>query len=290
VFRKLAENSKIASTLGKTRLKFMPIKCATQLRPATQEQFAALDYCVMQHAFACQNELGRLCDEVIYHNDLAARLKSANLGSVVTEAPLFITHRSFSKIYYLDLVVAESVIYELKTATHITPEHKAQLLNYLLLGGINHGKLINFKPNRVQSRFVNTTLNPLTRRNVELVTKRWQEIGEWSKQLREIFTDLLKDWGGFLELALYREALIHLFGGEDTVMRMVPVTRNGLSLGQQRFFLLSPQTAFRLTALSEDDAHFHELHLRTLLQHTPLQIVQWLNMTKHQVHFITLSR
>jgi hypothetical protein len=31
-----------------------------------QENFAKLDYQAMRHAFESQNELGRLCEEVIY--------------------------------------------------------------------------------------------------------------------------------------------------------------------------------------------------------------------------------
>jgi hypothetical protein len=53
--------------------KCMPISSPVSIRPIQQEEFAKLDYQVMRHAFESQNELGRLCDEVIYQNDLAAR-------------------------------------------------------------------------------------------------------------------------------------------------------------------------------------------------------------------------
>jgi hypothetical protein len=38
------------------------------LRPIIQDEFAAIDYQVMRHAFASQNTLGRFCDEVIYRS------------------------------------------------------------------------------------------------------------------------------------------------------------------------------------------------------------------------------
>src|SRR6266576_6056572 len=57
-------------------LNFMPITSPICVRPANQEEFAQIDYRVMRHAFDSQNELGRLCDEVIYRNDLAARLEA----------------------------------------------------------------------------------------------------------------------------------------------------------------------------------------------------------------------
>ncbi len=65
----------------------MPIHPSLALRPITQEQFARLDYQVMRHAFDSQNELGRLCDEVIYQNDLAARLTAAGLGPIRRRFP-----------------------------------------------------------------------------------------------------------------------------------------------------------------------------------------------------------
>ena len=46
--------------------------------------------------------------------------------------------------YRIDLLVAESVIVELKSVDKIAPIHKAQLLSYLKLSGKKVGLLINF--------------------------------------------------------------------------------------------------------------------------------------------------
>lgn len=54
----------------------MPIICPLRLKPLSQEVFKPLDFRVMELAFASQNELGKLCDEVIYQHDLLARLKA----------------------------------------------------------------------------------------------------------------------------------------------------------------------------------------------------------------------
>jgi len=268
----------------------MPIISPISLSPISQEEFAAIDYRVMCDAFACQNELGRLCDEVIYQNDLAARLEAGGLGPVRTEVPVIVRHRNFSKTYYLDLVIGNSAIYEVKVAAQLASEHEAQLLNYLFLEGVGHGKLINFRPTRVQSRFVNTTLTPQARRQMAVDTSRWEEEGDGSRRLRLAFIELLEDWGGFLELPLYLEALTHLLGGEDQVVQGVSFTRNGLMLGKQRLHLLAPDTAFRVTALPEADAEDHEHHLRALLRHSPLRVMQWLNMVRHKVNLVTLRK
>jgi len=46
--------------------------------------------------------------------------------------------------YRLDLVVAESLIVELKSIEKILPIHEAQILTYMKLSGIGLGLLINF--------------------------------------------------------------------------------------------------------------------------------------------------
>ena len=104
-----------------------------------------MDYRLMRCAFDVQNQLGRLCDEIIYQNDLAIRLQTVGLGPVHREVPVTVTHRDFSKTYRLDLVVSEAAIYELKAEARLVSEHEAQLLHYLLLCGSQHGKLVNFR-------------------------------------------------------------------------------------------------------------------------------------------------
>ena len=46
--------------------------------------------------------------------------------------------------YRLDLLVERKIIVELKAVDLLTPLHKAQLLSYLKLSGLNLGLLINF--------------------------------------------------------------------------------------------------------------------------------------------------
>ncbi len=267
----------------------MPITCRISVLPINQEEFAQLDYQVMRHAFDSHNELGRLCDEVIYQNDLAARLRSAALGPVHEEVPVTVTHGDFAKSYSLDLVVANAAIYELKTALSLAGEHEAQLLNYLLLVGANHGKLVNFRPAKVESKFVNTTLTQETRRQFEARTQRWREEDAPSRSLRARLLDLLQDWGCFLELPLYTEALVHFLGGEQQVVQKVALKRDNFSIGNQRVHLLTADTAFRLTALAEG-AEDYEVQLRLLLKHSALRAIQWINMARHRVEFVTLTK
>ncbi len=253
-----------------------------------QEDFARLDYQVMRHAFESQNQLGRLCNEVIYQNDLAARLEEAGLPAL-KEVPVTVTHRDFTKVYSLDLVVANAGIYELKTATALAGAHEAQLLNYLFLCGSRHGKLINFRPAHVESRFLNATLSQTDRRQFAVEADGWVERDPADQAFREGLLGLLQDWGCWLDLDLYTEALIHFAGGEGRVAQLLPLTRGHGFLGKHRFHLLSPETAFRLTGLT-DSTEDYERQLRCLLGLSPLHTIQWVNLDRQRVQLISLTK
>src|SRR5258706_6883747 len=267
----------------------MPITSTIGVRPANQQEFAEIDYQVMRHAFESQNELGRLCDEIIYRNDLAARLEAAGFCPVRKEVPVIVAHQGFAKIYRLDLIVADAAIYELKTESRLVPDHNAQLLNYLCLHGAHHGKLINFRPAQIETRFVNTTLTAEARRELVVNSDRWCETDQVGELLRITLLNLLEDWGAFLELRLYLEALTYFLGGEEKVARMVELGRNGLSLGNQRCHLVNEDTAFPLTALTAATEHY-EQQLQSFLRHSPLRALDWINLAGHRVQFVTLKK
>lgn len=267
----------------------MPVTCPIQLRVLSEREFKDLDYRVMSHAFAAQNEMGRLCDEDIYQRDLAARVEADGLGPGRCEVPVSVSHDGFCKTYYLDLVVADSAIYELKTVQSLTNEHHRQLLNYLFLLDQPRGKLVNFRSAAVEHRYASTSLNGTERRNYQLVTDRWRELDERGAELHRVLAALLADWGTFLELTLYLEAVVHFLGGEDAVLRDTPLMRDGLRLGSQRFYCLNESVGFRFTAFTED-VERNEAHLVQFLKHTPLKAVQWVNFNHHRVEFVTLTK
>src|SRR5271156_4915993 len=103
----------------------MPIHCPISMARLSADEFEKLDYRVMGHAYASQNELGRLCDECAYEADLKARLLTDGFRSVHTQVPITVTHREFSKTYRLDLL-ADDLLYELKAETTLAVEHDAQ--------------------------------------------------------------------------------------------------------------------------------------------------------------------
>lgn len=92
--------------------------------------------------------------EKVYEKALAQELVAVGLP-VQTQMPLSIRYKGILVGEYVaDLVVDSKVIAEIKAARNLTPEHHAQLLNYLKATGIQVGLLLNFGPNPQIKRLV----------------------------------------------------------------------------------------------------------------------------------------
>lgn len=260
----------------------MLIECLTAPR------FEEIDFLVMGHAYASQNELGRLCDESAYRGDLQARLAADGVQAVAIQTPLTVTHRGFSKRYFLDLIV-ENAVYELKADDTLASEHQTQLLNYMFLLGIQRAKLLNFGGPKVEGKLIATSLTQADRRKFAIGAKRWRDLTAQCAFLRETFAELLADWGAFLEINLYQAALVHFLGGEQQVEKRVELRRQGLRLGAQRMLVHGPNVAFRISAIREDTSYF-ESHLRRLLALTNLDAIQWINLNYAQIDLITIAK
>jgi GxxExxY protein len=266
----------------------MPIHCPVTIPCLSAEEFEMLDYRVMGNAYAGQNELGRLCDECAYKTDLKTRLLADGFLSVSVEIPVTVTHRDFSKRYFLDLV-ADDALYELKAESNLVGEHDAQLLNYMFLLGVQRGKLLNFRPTKVQGRILATGLTQAERRRFTVIQEHWRDMTPACAVLRQTFLELLKDWGAFLDIGLYQEALVHFLGGASNVELRVRLHRGDLDLGGQRMFVHAPGLAFRVTAFTESHGNI-ESHLRRLLAITDLDTIQWINLNHSKIEFTTITK
>ena len=264
----------------------MPILCPISIRDITSDEFDSIDRIVMKHAYASQNELGRLRDELVYENDLALRLKNAG-HQVETQVPINITYKGFEKIYRIDLV-CDHAVYDGKTVTAFTGVHDAQVLNYALLLGIRHIKLLNFRTSKVQGRLrCNGVSNP-DRYRVEFITHHWTPLTESCRKIRSLVEGFVCDWGGFLSAQLYQEALAHFFGGEQNCSQRIDLSRNGNKLGTHRVQFHAPNHFFIVTAITREiPAHYS--HLQRLLRLTQSKCIQWINFNHHNIEFNTIT-
>ena len=276
----------LSGPLGKTAC--MPIVCDIPIRPVTDAAFAETDRLLMKCAYAAQNHFGRLCEERVYENDVAARLRAEGLREVFTQVPLTVSIGTFRKIYRLDLVVSQSVS-EFKALEAFVPVHEAQGLHYAALLGIDRIKLLNFGAPSVQGRLLATPFARIDRREVNVDQKRWVAVSANCERLAAHAEACLRDWGGFLEVSLYHEALVEFAGGESACLTRLPVTRDGLNLGQHCLPLHAQDCGFVVTALGENLGP-HERELRRLLTGLPLRALQWVNIHHRQMQLVTLTR
>lgn len=246
---------------------------------------SALDYRVMSHAFASQNELGRLCDESVYQADLANRLNAAGIPAQV-EVPITISFRQFTKTLSMDLVVEHRAPYETKAVSQLTVDHENQLLNYLLLANARRGKLVNFRSESVESRFVNAPLEATDRHQFTVEKTLWSG----ATAFEELVNALVRDWGTSLDQALYLQAVTDCLGGKDNVIQQLPMQSANGPMGKQRFHLFDVHTAFRITTFTDEVNRKQAKHLLKLLRPSPVDCLYWVNIARHQLRFESIQR
>ena len=266
----------------------MPVDCNVELRLLEREDFHAADKVVMKHSLDIHNTLGRFCDERIYQAELTGRCRGEGID-VHQEVLLRVFYKEFSKPYYLDMLINRGSIYELKAVKALGGSHESQLINYLLLGHLKHGKLINFRPGSVESRFVSTSLSYKDRLNFNLIEDEWIAEDLVSIHLREVLLELLGDWGTFLDVSLYREALLFFSPGSEAGVQPVEIKVSGRLVGSQKMYLLDSETAWHLSAVRQHLGSY-QTHLTRLLQHMELKRIQWINLNQRDITFKTLNK
>jgi len=261
----------------------MPVLLRRPLRRLSQDEFGELSFEVMRHVFAIHNEIGRFFDERIYKQALVDRMPSVRL-----EEPVDVVFRSFQKRYWIDAVAGEGGVFEFKSVASLSGQHRAQLVQYLMLCDVAHGKLINLRPENVEHEYVNSHRRRGERTTFDIQSARWNADVPGATQLAEFMVALLRDLGTGLEIPLYEEAVLHCFEGIAPVEADVSVAIDGRHIGNQRFRLIAPGVAVKITAFEELSERF-EIHARRLLTHVDLRAIAWLNIGINQVTFTTLE-
>ncbi len=115
-------------------------------------QYEGLTGRILAACFEVSRELGTGFLESVYENALLIALCQEGL-QVTAQAPLKVRFRgAVVGEFFADLLVENRVIVELKAAAALTPEHQAQVINYLKATGIEVGLLANFGQPRLEYR------------------------------------------------------------------------------------------------------------------------------------------
>jgi GxxExxY protein len=266
----------------------MPITCDRQFEILDEQSFHTLNYEVMGLLFDIHNDLGRFCSENIYRTELKNRCERRGFATSI-EVPIEVSFKDFRKTYYMDFLVNSSAMYELKALEALVQRHDAQALNYLLLTGMNHGMMVNMRPESVEKRFVSTRVTPAERYRFTIDEPDWKDLDGDSEWLRGLMVELLNDWGVFLDYVLFYDAINFFRGGESNVVKRIEIAFEDRVLGTLPTHLLNPEVAFKITAVTEDVPGCEE-HLRKFLQLTELKAIQWINFNRHSMSFKTVEK
>ncbi len=263
----------------------MPIHCEIPLKNLSQTEFGPLAYSVLGDVYRIHNDLGRYFDEQIYKRALGRCRPDIRL-----EVPIQISFRTFHTKCKLDVLVSDSGVFEFKAVEAFSPRHKAQLIHYLHLVGLSHGLLVNVRSEKVEHSFVNAPMTRDERFRFVPEQRTWDSGLPNASFFRETLLDLLTDWGTGLELPLYEDALTHLLGGQEFVVRPAEVQFQEQVIWRQDFRHAAEGIAFKLTAFEEEDSLDNfEKHVDRLLAHTALTAVIWANIGRKVVTFSTLK-
>lgn len=250
----------------------MPVTSSIPLRSFSQEEFGKVAYEVVHYAFKVHDELGRIFHESIYRSTLQRILGRR----AIEEFQIALTHQGFRKELYLDLVVDLGCPFELKAASALTDAHQSQFIQYLMLTGLSHGKLINFGTDRVEHRFVNCHETPEQRRQFRIERIDWLDTGP-TERLEQIVVQLVSDWGTGLSRSLYQEAVVALTESEIRCRQFTETHWQGQQTGQQSVRMLEPAIALEVTC-KKHDLDQYESHLRRFLANTDLKSILWANI------------
>lgn len=261
----------------------MPIVTSTPIHRLSQDDFHSVDRTMLGHAFKIHNQYGGLLDESVYKSLLAERCVADGI-SARREVLVRATHGAFSKSYFIDLLLGESTIVEVKTAKSLSIAHRGQGVNYLLLADTRHGSLVNFRGAKAEREFLSTSLTLADRQIFSSKTINWPEDQLHSELLKQV-ESLCADIGLGLDIGFYQEALMTLL---NLSRLSVAVLSGAAVVGSHEMMMLCPEVALVVT--SRTKVSKYRPHLERILFNTLLQGVTWVNLTLGHIHLEYLSK
>jgi GxxExxY protein len=101
-------------------------------------------------AFTVLNTLGAGFLEKVYENALAFEVRAAGLSVVQQHGSKVYYRDAIVGEYFVDLMIQDRLLVELKTVTALTDVHRMQCTNYLKATGLQLCLLLNFGKSRLE--------------------------------------------------------------------------------------------------------------------------------------------
>lgn len=120
----------------------------------TKEQFEYLANQIFQAALEVHKTLGPGLLESVYEFALVKELQIRNIFvQYQVKVPLFYKGYDTGKEFFIDMLVENEIVIEVKSVDALHPVHEAQLLSYLKLADKRMGFLINFNVALIKDGF-----------------------------------------------------------------------------------------------------------------------------------------
>src|ERR1035438_2025437 len=115
-----------------------------------QQEYEALTEAVLGAVFEVSNSLGAGFLEKVYERALVRELGLRGIRTEV-QAPLTVSYKGYAVgEYFVDILVEDVLMVELKCVERLGNEHTAQCLNYLRASGLGVCLLVNFQRAKVE--------------------------------------------------------------------------------------------------------------------------------------------
>ena len=186
----------------------MPVEIEPQICVMSQSKFGSIAYNVVGKAIEIHKSFGNVFDEHVYNAALVAAIGRFARSEVCVR----LRHGLYERRFYLDLLVESGALFELKKADRIHNNHRAQIIQYMMLTGIQHAKIINFAEPELKHEFVNCLETLKRRKDFSTAFFHWQNTNPFLRDLQNSVVELLKDWGTGLQNSTYAEAILHSHG------------------------------------------------------------------------------
>lgn len=111
----------------------------------SKEDYEKLFKTIVNSAYEVHKELGPGLLESVYEECLFEELTAQGVrAKCQVKLPVFYKGKELDKVFFVDILVEDIIIIELKAVEEILPIHEVQLITYLRLSEIYLGALINF--------------------------------------------------------------------------------------------------------------------------------------------------
>lgn len=262
----------------------MPVRTVIPIRHFSQEDFGDVAYEVVGHAFGVHSTLGRIFHEPIYRSTMHRVIGERSIEKFSIQ----VSHQGWQKTLYVDFLVDAGCPFELKVVSDLTDAHASQLIQYLMLLGLSHGKLINFGKELVEHQFVNCHETLEQRRQFRIEQVNWIK-DEHANRFEHVVVSLLRDLGTGLSRTLYEEACTFLLCGPTPEREFTDAFWRGNRTGRQAVQMIGKGIVFKLTCKREE-LHIYESHLKRFLANTDLKCILWANIELGRLRLQRIAR